>query len=59
MKKIKILLIGKNGQIGSAIKRRLNKINRNITCLSKKRIKFGKFIIYRKKIKQNKTRNNN
>jgi len=50
MKKIKILLIGKNGQIGSAIKRRLNKINRNIICLSKKELNLENLLSIEKKL---------
>ena len=52
MKKIKILLIGKNGQIGSSIKKRLSKVNKNITCWSKKELNLEnqvqfKLIYYR------------
>ena len=36
MKKLKILLIGENGQIGSSIKKRLSKVNKTITCWPKK-----------------------
>ena len=36
MKKTKILLIGKNGQIGSSIKKRLNKNSKNVISLSKR-----------------------
>ena len=50
MKKIKILLIGKNGQIGSAIKKRLNKINRNIICLSKKELNLENLLSIEKKL---------
>ena len=50
MKEIKILLIGKNGQIGSTIKRRLNKINRNIICLSKKELNLENLLSIEKKL---------
>ena len=50
MKKIKILLIGKNGQIGSAIKKKLNKINRNIICLSKKELNLENLLSIEKKL---------
>ena len=50
MKEIKILLIGKNGQIGSAIKKRLNKINRNIICLSKKELNLENLLSIEKKL---------
>ena len=50
MKKIKILLIGKNGQIGSTIKKRLNKINRNIICLSKKELNLENLLSIEKKL---------
>ena len=50
MKEIKILLIGKNGQIGSAIKKILNKINSNIICLSKKELNLENLLSIEKKL---------
>ena len=50
MKKIKILLIGKNGQIGSSIKKRLSKVNKNITCWSKKELNLENLLSIQKKL---------
>ena len=50
MKKIKILLIGKNGQIGSSIKKRLSKVNKNITCWSKKELNLENLLSVQKKL---------
>ena len=50
MKKTKILLIGKNGQIGSSIKKRLSKINKNIICLSKKELNLENLLSIQKKL---------
>ena len=50
MKKTKILLIGKNGQIGSSIKKRLSKINKNIICLSKKELNLENLLSVQKKL---------